>query len=249
VTSVIGDDDVVAAEDNAVGSGNGTLDWILLTESHGGAENSYPGGFDADDANTDMPTGNRNTAATESYIASVGELRDFYELNFPDGAGGSTVEDMVLFVDLNQVPGKGDLQLRSLDIVIDYDQVFGDSRDDPAAEDIGSSKQNRTGSGYSGGSPVASLDGTKLLPLTNTGAGFADYAIFTGVDPFSGDFTDDTRILFHWYSSGHSGGGETVFLSGEYGDRAVPEPSLIVTVGSAVVAGLCGMGRRKTGSL
>src|SRR3990170_4513228 len=61
---------------NEVGSGNGTLDLILLTESAGGSANSAPG-FNGDDANTQLPTGVGGTTANESYITSIGELRQF----------------------------------------------------------------------------------------------------------------------------------------------------------------------------
>jgi hypothetical protein len=73
---------------STVESGNGTLDFILFTESSGGSGNSS-GSFDGDNANTQMPTGSGNTTADESYITSFGEIRAFYRLNFPDGFGGS----------------------------------------------------------------------------------------------------------------------------------------------------------------
>src|SRR3954470_18363896 len=60
-----------------VGSGNGTLDFILFTESAGGTTNSS-GSFNGDNANTDMPTGSGHTTADESFITSIGEVRNFF---------------------------------------------------------------------------------------------------------------------------------------------------------------------------
>jgi len=60
-----------------VGSGNGTLDFIMLTESAGGSTNTS-GPFNGDNANTQLPTGSGNTTANESFITSIGEIRAFY---------------------------------------------------------------------------------------------------------------------------------------------------------------------------
>ncbi len=233
---VIVDGDIFRLTGNEIGSGNGTLDWLLFTESSGGSGNAA-GGFNGDDACTDMPTGSGKTTAVESYITSVGELRDFFRLNFPDGQGGSTVSDIVLCVDLNQT-GPLDVVLNKLDVVIDYDAGFGDDRDNPAGTDITSQLQNRTDDGFSGGTVVANLDSAKTLPLNEQGAGWADYAILTGIDPFDSAFTDETRILVHWDSSGHDDGGESIFISGTYSSEDIPEPGALVllAIGGLVAA-------------
>jgi len=57
--------------------------------------------------------------------------------------------------------------------------------------------------------------------------------IRTGVNPFDSSFAASDRILFHWSSSGHDNGGETIFLSGTY--TAVPEPA---TLALAALGGL-----------
>ena len=229
---MITDADIFVAEGHVTHSGNGTLDLILLTESMGGIENIYKIGgttvFDGDDGNSDMPTGSGKTTSNESYMTSIGEIRDFYRLNFSDGLGGSTVDEIVLFVDLNQVTGD-DLTIGSLEIVVDYSATFGDDRDNPWGTDISSGLQNGTDAGYTGGTTIAQLDGSKILDMENQGAGWGDYGIHTGINPFDGAFSDDTRILFHWESSGHSDGGETIFLSGEYTE--IPEPSMFVFLG------------------
>lgn len=210
----ITDADIVATDGNEIGSGNGTLDLLLLTESSGGSGNSK-GGFDGDDACTDMPTGGGSTVS-ESYITSVGELRAFFDLNF-----AQQVHDIPLCVDLNQIKGGDDVTLTTLTVVVDYTANFGDDRDNPATSDITSALQNATAAGFSGGTVVASLDGPKVLPLNVQGAGWADYIIMLGIDPYDQAFSDSTRILFHWESYGHDDGGETIFLSGEY----IPEPA------------------------
>ncbi|KKM25832.1 hypothetical protein LCGC14_1591020 [marine sediment metagenome] len=222
--SIITDADIVPFSGNEVGSGNGTLDLLMLTESAGGTKNLVKD-FNGDDAGIDMVNGQTATASA-SYITSMGEVRDFYRLNFPDGLGGSEVTEMVLFVDINQT-GKMEVVLETLTVIIDYDADFGDARDDPAANDISSALQNATGTGFTGGSVAASLDGAKTLPLNEQGAGWADYAIFLGINPFDEAFSDDTRILVHWQSSGHDDGGESAFLDGRFQASDVPEPATL----------------------
>src|SRR2546429_617288 len=74
--AVITSADIIPVPVGTVGSGNGTLDFILLTESSGGSTN-VSGSFNGDNANTQMPTGNGNTTANESFITSIGEIRSF----------------------------------------------------------------------------------------------------------------------------------------------------------------------------
>src|SRR5262245_4801441 len=102
-----------------VGSGNGTLDFILLTESSGGSQNNQ-GSFNGDNANTQMPTGSGNTTANESFITSIGELRAFFILNFPNGSGGSTVNQLVVMVDVNETGGPQSINLDGFDIVRNF---------------------------------------------------------------------------------------------------------------------------------
>src|SRR3954468_2978548 len=99
--AVITSGNIIPVPIGTVGSGNGTLDFILLTESSGGSQNSA-GLFNGDNANTQMPTGSGNPTANESFITSIGELRSFFVLNFPNGSGGSTVNQLVVMVDVNE---------------------------------------------------------------------------------------------------------------------------------------------------
>jgi hypothetical protein len=220
-----------------VGSGNGTLDFILLTESAGGSQN-HTGSFDGDNANTQMPTGSGNTTANESFITSIGELRSFFLLNFPNGTGGSTVNQLVVMVDVNETGGPQQITLDKFDIVRNFTAFAGtDPRNDPLNNDITSSQQNATNASYSGGTLLANLDGTsKILGQNSVGAGHADQAIFTGINPFDVAFSDSDRILLHWESSDHDNGGETVFISGSLGPQDfAPEPASLSLLGLAGV--------------
>src|SRR5262245_7152756 len=70
-TMILTDSSVIQIPENAVGSGNGTLDFILFTESSGGTGNSS-GSFNGDNANTHLPTGSGHTTANESFVTSIG---------------------------------------------------------------------------------------------------------------------------------------------------------------------------------
>jgi hypothetical protein len=245
--SMIFEEDFLPLEPHFVHSGLGQIDLLLFTNANGKGvtENRLKQGnitlFDGDDANTDMPTGNKTTAL-ESYITSVGELRDFYRLSFPDGEGGSTIDQLVIFIDLNQ-SGKGQgedyILLDDLKIIMNFDQIgnASDDRNAPWTKDISSSMQNSTGSGFTGGTVLSELAAPFQLTVTNTGSGFADYGVLTGINPFDENLDDDTRLLFMWQSSNHHGGGTDIFLSGTYSGVGVPEPATIAMLagGGAVL--------------
>src|SRR5262245_43972771 len=94
---------IIPAAGNEIHSGNGVLNLIMFNAGGGGGVNgNSAGSFNGDDANPGLPTGSNNTVAIESYITSIGELRSFYALNFPNGSGGSTVNNIVISVDLNE---------------------------------------------------------------------------------------------------------------------------------------------------
>lgn len=229
----ITDSDFLTSGDNEIGSGNGKLDFIFFLDAAGGGISENSGfGFDGDDANTEMPKGGPNTTAQESFVTSIGELREFYELNFPDGQGGSTIVEIALFVDLNQTGSNPDLTLNNLIVVADYLDLsgdpFGDDRDDPWTFDVSSDLQNITETDFSG-TVLSELDAPKTLALNEQGAGFGDYAIKLGIDPFDPAFSPSTRLLFFWDSADHNDGGETIFLSGTYG--IIPEPATVTLVG------------------
>ena len=211
---------------NELQSGNGLLDFYFFNGSTAHEENSCDG-FDGDDSNADMPAGG-GTTAVESYITSIAELRLFYTLCFTE----EYRHDIGLSLDINE--SDSEIILNALTVVIDYD-AFGDERDEPLLYDLESAMQNDTNAGFSGGTDVAWLASPpKTLTEYNPGAGWADYVIWLGIDPFDEAFEDDTRILFHWDSAGHTDGGETIFISGSF----VPEPATLslLALGGLLVA-------------
>jgi len=242
MAALITNSDIFGLDGTTIGSGNGTLDFILFTESSGGSTNSS-GPFNGDNANTAMPTGGGDTTASVTIMTSFGELRDFYRVNFPDGQGGSTVDQMVIFVDVNETGGLQDIDLNVLTLIMDYNQIYGDGRDNPHLTDLSSATQNATNLNFAGGTVLASLDSSpKNLPQQNVGAGQADYAIFTHINPFDPIFSDTTRFLAHWESSLHNNGGETIFLSGSLGPNdGLPEPATL----ALLVLGALGLRRAR----
>jgi hypothetical protein len=224
----ITDFDIIATTGNEIQSGNGLLDFYLFDGATSLEENQCDG-FDGDDSNTDMPGGG-GTTALESYITSMGELQSFYDICFPDLA----ITDIALYVDLNEEGSDDYIYLDALTVVIDYDPIYGDLRDNPASGDIDSATQNLTNDNFSGGTQLASLDyAPKLLPVNEPGAGWADYAIVLGINPY--DYPPETRILIHLDSYEHTDGGETIFISGKYW---IPEPgslSLLLLGGLAML--------------
>jgi hypothetical protein len=75
--------------------------------------------------------------------------------------------------------------------------------------------------------------------VNEQGAGFADYAIYTGIDPFT--LNDSDVLLFNISMSALSDGSEEIFLSGEYSPYDVPEPVTLMTL---ALGGLWAVSRR-----
>ncbi len=92
--------------------------------------------------------------------------------------------------------------------------------------DVSSATQAGINQIYSGGMTIAYLDPQPAanLPVNNEGAGFADYAIFTGIDPFA--LNDNDVLLFNVSMSSLNDGAEEIFLSGSFSPSdIIPEPS------------------------
>ena len=247
------------------GSGVGTLDLILFSFSNGGAFNSA-GTFNGDNANTDLPSGGTSTAS-ESYITSFGDLRNFYRFQFPDGSGGSTVNEIVFFVNVNETGGIQQFDLNDLSLVITYTIPSDATRQNPFTNDIastGATGQNSIGTTWNtgNGTRIAKLgsDAPYAIDQAAVGIGAIDQFILTGINPFDLAYSDSTRLLVYWNSSGHEGGGEVVFLSGAFNaqdlcgpttfpcpdNSTVPEPGSMLLFGSGLVGLLVGRSRRRS---
>jgi PEP-CTERM motif len=225
---------ILAIPQHVVGSGNGTLDLRMFTSSGSEVQNST-GNFNGDNANTVLPHG--STADTlqfaESYVTTAGDLKNYYRLNFATGA----VNEVVLFLDLNETGGGSPTNtLAKLDIVLNPTSIQGNPK---PLGDVSSSAQDSIKQVYAGGVTLAHLNPQPAnnIPVNSQGAGFADYAIYTGINPFL--FNDSDVLLFNLSMANLSNGSEEIFLSGTYSatDVApVPEPGSACLLGLGVAA-------------
>jgi hypothetical protein len=225
---------IVAIPLHVVGSGNGTLDLRMFTYSGSEVANTV-GSFNGDNGNTDLAHGGTldRLEWAESYVTTAGDLKNYYRLNFPTGA----VNEVVLFLDLNETGGGSPTNtLRKLDIVLNPTSIQGNPN---PIGDVTSSTQNTINQIYSGGVKLASLNPEPAdnIPVNSQGAGFADYAIYTGLNPFL--FNDSDVLLFNVSMGDLSNGPEEIFLSGTYSGTDVfpiPEPSTGALAGLAIGA-------------
>jgi len=224
------------------GSGNGTLDLRLMTFSGSEVDNSS-GGFNGDNAMTALPQGGGDDIESfgESYVTTAGELQAYYNLNF--GATTTGEIEVTLFLDLNETGELAQLfnSLGLLDIILNPTTINGNP---DASLDVLAAEQNAIDQIYTGGTTEAFLSpGTPVnLPVNAQGAGFADHAFLTGIDPFALNASD--VLLFNISMDTLNNGAEEVFLSGTYSAQdvldavaAAPEPSTV----SLLTLGLVGI--------
>lgn len=217
--------DIVAIPANAVGSGNGTLDLRLMTYSGSEIPNAA-GSFNGDNGNNTLPQGGGADVNLfdESYVTTGAKLKAYYDLNFPPSG---SIQELVIFLDLNETGGGEPTNtLGKLDIVLNPTTIQGSP--DPIGGDVSSATQAAIDQVYSGGLTIANLNPQPAdnLPVNNQGAGFADYAIFTHINPYS--LNDSDVVLFNISMSQLNDGAEEIFLSGTYaGTDIVPEPSSV----------------------
>jgi hypothetical protein len=235
---VIGPGDFIAIPDGAViiGSGNGRLELRMLTHSGSEVDNerTQPPPLNLDNGNSTLPHNNGVNSFAESYVTTAGEIQQFYILNFPDGMGGSTVTELVLMLDLAENSGTEAINtsLDVLDIVLNPATINGNP--DPAG-DVTSVEQAAIDHIYTGGALIANLASAITTPTVASGQGHADYAFYTGINPFilaAGD-----RLLFNVTMSGLSNGSEEVFISPDFSGAdiimSIPESSASRLMGFA----------------
>ena len=230
--------DIVAIPPKVTGSGNGTLDIRLFTFAGGEVPNTDPdkgGSFNGDNANKTLPnSGGADTSSfDESYVTTAGELKAYYNLNFPPGS----INEIGLFLDFNETGGGGtNNTLAKLDIVLNPTSIKGNP--DPFG-DVSGNAQAAINQIYSGGTTIASLspEPAANLPLNDQGAGFADYAIFTGINPLG--LADSDVLLFNVSMDLLSDGAEEIFLNGIYATGGIPEPATMALLGLGGLAVLC----------
>jgi hypothetical protein len=218
---IISTADIVAIPQHLTGSGNGTLDLRMFTYSGSEIQNTA-GAFNGDNGNNTLPQGSGADISSfvESYVTTAGKLKTYYDLNFsPPGS----IHEIVVFLDLNETGGgEPNNTLEKLDIVLNPTTIQGNP--DPLLGDVSSSAQAAINEVYSSGTTIANLNPQPAnnLPVTSQGAGFADYAIFTGIDPFA--LNDGDVLLFNVSMSRLNNGAEEIFLSGKYSPSNIPEP-------------------------
>jgi hypothetical protein len=231
--------EIVPIPQHVTGSGNGTLDLRMFTYSGSEIPNksgNQPGDFNGDNGNNSLPQGGGSPDIGifgESYITTAGDLKAFFNLNFAP----NSVHNLFLLLDLNETgDGQPINSLDKLDIILNPATVQGSPN---PVGDVSSAEQVAIKQVYTGGTKIAQLNPQPAdnLPVNSQGAGFADYAIFTGIDPFT--LNDSDVLLFNVSMSHLNNGAEEIFLSGTYaaGDILLaPEP------GSASLLAFGGIG-------
>lgn len=228
--AVITDSHIVAIASGVTGSGNGTIDLRLFTYSGSEIQNTS-GLFNGDNGNNSLPQGGGADVNlfNHSYVTTAGKLKSYYNLNFTPGS----VNNLTLFLDLNETgsSAQGTNTLSRLDVILNPTTIQGSPN--PVGGDVTSAMQSSIQQVYTGGTLIANLNPqpAKNLPVNNQGAGFADYAIATGINVFT--LNNNDVLLFNISMAKLNNGAEEIFLSGTYSpaDVMIPEPSAMAIAG------------------
>ncbi|MGI9456210.1 MAG: hypothetical protein ACR2NU_06575 [Aeoliella sp.] len=241
---LIGASDVVPVPLGTIGSGNGTLDLRMMTFSGSEIGNSS-GGFNGDNGNSTLPNSNSTDSFAESYVTTAGEIQAYYQLNFPSAhVNGTDINELVIFLDVNEQASGGEGTnnfIDKLDIVLNPATIQGSPV--PSGDVLGAEQAaiNQIHTTDGGTLTLANLTAPISVDTFAQGAGFPDYAIFTGIDPFSLSGTD--VLLFNVSMSGLSNGAEEVYLDGKFAGvnvtAAIPEASQVVFFGLLTLAVTC----------
>ncbi|MCA9258062.1 MAG: hypothetical protein KDA61_02625 [Planctomycetales bacterium] len=122
--------------------------------------------------------------------------------------------ELVLFLDLNEIDTGVEPTNNYLDKL---DVVLNPTGTPDPSGDVISAQQNGIDQSYSGGSLPAELAAGSTPVKVDTvvnGSGQADYAIFTGINPFDLGYAATDIVLFNVPMSGLSNGSE--FLAATY---------------------------------
>jgi PEP-CTERM motif-containing protein len=232
--TTIGASQIVAIPAGVTGSGNGTLDLRMATFS-GSEITNTAGSFNFDNGNNTLPQGGGadTSSFAESYVITAGELQSYYNLNF--GATGAGQVQLVLFLDLNETGGgQANNTLAVLDIFLNPATIQGSPN---PSGDVTSAQQAAINQVFTGGTLLAELspEPAANIPVNNQGAGFADYAIATGIDPFALNASD--VVLFNFSMNTLNNGAEEFFLSGTFAGSDIPDLPPIPEPGTGLLLG------------
>ena len=236
---------------NESGSGNGTLDVQMFTTNTNDNKGS---GLDFDDTNNGFPGGNQTTWFGGAYIISWGEIRLFFQTNFPDPTDPNltTAKTLGITLDVNETGAPQTIQFDAFTIYA-WDQAAGplfttpDDRNDPANIDLEEAVQVTTTIGeLTAATKLAEIDGAYFIAaMTNQGGGWGDAIVDTHLPLFDNGYSGDDLFILWVASSLHDNGQDAVYLSGSVShEDIIPEPATLSLLLLGLSTGLLRRPRR-----